>query len=708
MHVAADGTAYVLDAENCQVYRVRQGTVRVLAGDGIRGYRDGPADRARFDFGVGSYQDADIKGDARGNLYVSEGLPGRLRKIHRDRRGLWQVTTIAGGGSRMPEKGESIPATEMQVGCTSRFALAPDGTFLSGGKEHGWRLYSPLCLDSDGSNFLVVWQDFRSGKQYDVYAARVTPQGKVLDKGGFPVAASSPNECRPAVAFGGGNYVVVWMDARSYPVYGIFGARITPASELLDAEGIVLDAEDSEKIAELRPAKPQWMGKHDYWWDRLASRYLPVMASDGKQCLVVYSREYPFAQSGRPQPTALVVDGTEGKVLYGPVKLTGGAHDTPAACATPQGWSVVLMDHAYGWGLAPRLAAARLNRELETSDAFAKPHSKDPDRLPVEDLSKTLMSENTTTLNPGKGAVAFWQPAAAFDGRHVVIATDFGWRGRKDPNAITYVVAVNRLDAGAARFAQPACRVLASTRRADQAVANPALAAGPHGEVLLAYEHDVAGAPEEIELSPIAATDDRGSAKGDYAVVHVGRNAKCQLRGQSTDAYVKEATERFPGTWGWMNMCRVGGRAGDFSRALLYFDLDEIPKTTSVQKAVLRVWLTPYTNHQVSSFRYGAFLLELPQSPGWDAQTLTSEIRRQGTRWPKGGVLAASNGQPLAVGTVVMKQVDRNGHKANVPAAVEFDLTGAARAWIQGRAPNCGIVLDNRIEGGAYDFYSSR
>ncbi len=31
MHVAPDGTAYVLDAENSQVYRVRGGTVRVLA-----------------------------------------------------------------------------------------------------------------------------------------------------------------------------------------------------------------------------------------------------------------------------------------------------------------------------------------------------------------------------------------------------------------------------------------------------------------------------------------------------------------------------------------------------------------------------------------------------------------------------------------------------------------------------------------------------
>ena len=109
MCVAPDGAAYVLDAENCQVQRIQNGTVRLLAGDGVRGYRDGPADRARFDFGVGSYQDADIKADIHGNLYVSEGLPGRLRKLFCNGAGVWEVTTIAGGGQRHAGQGPGDP-----------------------------------------------------------------------------------------------------------------------------------------------------------------------------------------------------------------------------------------------------------------------------------------------------------------------------------------------------------------------------------------------------------------------------------------------------------------------------------------------------------------------------------------------------------------------------------------------------------------------
>lgn len=344
----------------------------------------------------------------------------------------------------------------------------------------------------DGTNFLIVWQDFRSGKQFDIYAARVSPRGTVLDQDGFGVATTLHNQGRPDAAFASGRYLIAWMDARQYPVYGIYAARVTPAGEVLDPQGLTLDVEDSAKIASLRPPKPTWMGEHDYWWDKLASRYLPAVASNGRQCLVAYARAYPFAGGARPKPTAVLVDPVKGEVAMGPATLTGGAHDSLAVCATSGGWTVALMDHAHGWGLAPRLAAVRLDENFQTNDAFAKPHSKEPNRLPVEELSKTLMPENTTTLNPGKGAVAFWRPAAAFDGRYVIVASDFGWRARGNPNAITYRIVANRLVPDAKTFLEPKSTVLASTQRADQAVANPALVAGASGETLLLYEHDTA------------------------------------------------------------------------------------------------------------------------------------------------------------------------------------------------------------------------
>lgn len=176
MCVSPEGAAYVLDAENCQIYRVKDDTVRLLAGDGIRGWRDGPADRARFDFGVGSYQDADIKADAAGNLYVSEGLPGRLRKLARDHRGQWQVTTVAGGGTQMPGQGVEIPATDMKVGCTSKFGLAPDGTVY-------FATHSGVYRVRDGKGTLVASGEHlapavgKSIHDWHVGGSHITPDG---------------------------------------------------------------------------------------------------------------------------------------------------------------------------------------------------------------------------------------------------------------------------------------------------------------------------------------------------------------------------------------------------------------------------------------------------------------------------------------------------------------------------------------------------
>ncbi|MFP4055984.1 MAG: DNRLRE domain-containing protein [Candidatus Brocadiia bacterium] len=210
---------------------------------------------------------------------------------------------------------------------------------------------------------------------------------------------------------------------------------------------------------------------------------------------------------------------------------------------------------------------------------------------------------------------------------------------------------------------------------------------------------------EPGELHPVAATADAGQVKGRYGTVRVGQGEECALRGQSTDAYVKEAVLRFPGTWGWMTQCRVGGAAGDFSRALLLFDLGTVPRDSSIRSARLVLSLVSHTSRQAGSYRYGAFLFRLPETPGWTAAEVTAAERKAGVPWPEGGVVAASDPRPLAIGTLTTRKDERG---RTVPATLEFDLTGAVRAWVQGKVPNCGIVLDNRLEGGAYDFYGCR
>jgi hypothetical protein len=213
---------------------------------------------------------------------------------------------------------------------------------------------------------------------------------------------------------------------------------------------------------------------------------------------------------------------------------------------------------------------------------------------------------------------------------------------------------------------------------------------------------------QEIELDPVSQTPDSGQARGEYAPVCVGMNPKCALRGASDSTYVKENRLGFPGTWGWMNQCRAGGVAGDFNRTLLYFDLSKLPKNASIKEAKLVCHLVTQTARQVGSYRYGVYLVRLPEAPGWSGLQVSAGRRQKGADWPKGGLLECSGPKPLALGKVTQQEITVRGRKRRINAGIEFDLTGAVRAWVSGKMPNCGVVLDNRIEGGAYDLYSAR
>lgn len=85
--VGADGTVYVSDAGDAQRIRAisADGLVRTVAG-GTRGFADGDADTARFDTPSGIAVDAD------GTLYVADTGNNAIRRID----GSGEVTTIAG------------------------------------------------------------------------------------------------------------------------------------------------------------------------------------------------------------------------------------------------------------------------------------------------------------------------------------------------------------------------------------------------------------------------------------------------------------------------------------------------------------------------------------------------------------------------------------------------------------------------------------
>jgi len=101
--------------------------------------------------------------------------------------------------------------------------------------------FSP-AVAFDGTNYLVAWNKFANDFQYEIYGARVTSAGSGL--GEFPIFTAPGEQIFPALAFDGTNYMVVWRDTRSgsgpSSDTDVFGTRVTPGGIVLDPLGIAI------------------------------------------------------------------------------------------------------------------------------------------------------------------------------------------------------------------------------------------------------------------------------------------------------------------------------------------------------------------------------------------------------------------------------------------------------------------------------------
>ncbi len=69
----------------------------------------------------------------------------------------------------------------------------------------------------------------------DIYAARVAPDGRILDPEGIPIATTRLGEIAPAVASDGSGWFVTWQGQQFSETSGIFGARVTSDGEVLSS-----------------------------------------------------------------------------------------------------------------------------------------------------------------------------------------------------------------------------------------------------------------------------------------------------------------------------------------------------------------------------------------------------------------------------------------------------------------------------------------
>ncbi|MGB3093492.1 MAG: dockerin type I repeat-containing protein, partial [Candidatus Zixiibacteriota bacterium] len=93
---------------------------------------------------------------------------------------------------------------------------------------------------SNGSEFLVVWEDFgMHWPNSDILATRVTSGGSVLDPAGIMVATTEDSEERPSATFNGYNFVVAWKRVPDQTAE-LYAARVSSEGAMLDPDGILI------------------------------------------------------------------------------------------------------------------------------------------------------------------------------------------------------------------------------------------------------------------------------------------------------------------------------------------------------------------------------------------------------------------------------------------------------------------------------------
>ena len=115
--------------------------------------------------------------------------------------------------------------------------LDPDGFAITPGQE----TYNP-AVAFGGDRYLVSWQDYRndwhSVEDTDIYSARVASDGEVLDPDGFLTSRGLTTQFDVAVATDGEDYLVAWTDDRpTAGEYDIYAARVSGSGEILDGGG---------------------------------------------------------------------------------------------------------------------------------------------------------------------------------------------------------------------------------------------------------------------------------------------------------------------------------------------------------------------------------------------------------------------------------------------------------------------------------------
>ncbi len=317
-------------------------------------------------------------------------------------------------------------------------------------------------------SWLVVWSDLRNDKDFDVYAARVSAKGKVLDSEGILLAGGKHNQCKPDAAWGKDSWLVAWrsyeLTPNAWPAphptvklnrYLARGARVASDGKVRDAKpiGIASMLKHGSSVTEPRVVSTgsgwlvAWMGTalitgQGQWFRR--GVYTTVVTAEGQ---------------------ATPVDTFDGRGPRGPATIASNGKD---------GCLIAWNNHGTGGRSGPGETDHALRTDFQGKD-----------------LGHLLLSSGTRKRIPIR------QSAAAWDGKGYLVVCWDGGRGRSGPRTVFFSRIRGHLVSGDGMY-EGAVEV--SSGKPNPAYF-PAAAGNGKGKTLVVYERHPAKPGDTILIA---------------------------------------------------------------------------------------------------------------------------------------------------------------------------------------------------------------
>jgi MYXO-CTERM domain-containing protein len=322
----------------------------------------------------------------------------------------------------------------------------------------------------NGSHYLVVWEDDRNGPDADLYGVRIAADGTVVDQMAIPISTAPSAQTHPNVVSDGTKFFVVWDDYRAGSQTDIYGTFVDAAGVVSSPGGILVE---SSTINEWEPVAAAGGGRFFVAWKNgsndVEARLLDSNASGLGPAFIV------APNSGLVQQPHVSYGDSKFIVTFGRsarrYDLTGTAVDTTAITLSPY------------YGAAGSLGASDISWLFTFTGDY-----------PVNGVSARRVAFDGSLPNAASSLIHatttgwIWNPTAAWDSEQFLVV----WQ---EPTTTAYAAPQAVYAKRVTSEAEPVESTPVALTNPSTTVTLGGVAAGPPGSFLVVFDQWEAAVP---------------------------------------------------------------------------------------------------------------------------------------------------------------------------------------------------------------------